>query len=275
MSHASEIVSTQPSSELLEFADAFQLISLSIGEEKQYRLLTDFVNAEEIARQLAHQAKIQADMDVRTQGTYFISSFSWYLAEVMSLLDLNSLSLEKTWASLAIKTDLVSAVHDGIPYHYVRYRWQLPELPIIYEQQDALVVGQRFITYLTPFIDEVRQQTGMAKGALWRLVTDAITASYLSTGKKLAKVREAMERASAIINETGGPLANRKWHFKEYSVDEDASPNGQRLSDWFRVRGGCCRYYTVSGGEYCSTCIHLPEHEREERLEKFLSNLLA
>lgn len=271
MSSVSEMISTQ-SSELLEFTDAFQLIGLSIGEEKQYRLLTEFVNPDEIARQLAHQTKIQINMDVRTQGTYFISSLSGYLADVISLLDLNYLDLENTWERLAIKENLMSTVHEGVTYQYVLYGWQLPELSKVQKQQDAHRVGQRFLSYLTPFIEEVRQQTGMAKGALWRLVTDAITASYLSTGKKLDKVSVAMERASTIINEAGGLLANRKWHFKEYSVDENMSPNGRRLNDWFRVRGGCCRYYTLSGGEYCSTCIHVPENEREVRLKRHLTN---
>ncbi|WP_421853223.1 (2Fe-2S)-binding protein [Marinomonas sp.] len=261
--------------DLLESTEAFKLIGLSIGQEQQFRPLKEFSSPNEIFRQLSHQTNVQPNMDVRTQGTYLISSLSWSLAEIVSWLDLNLLNLENIWGILTIKENLMSVVDKGRTYQYASYGWQLPELTFVLNQQDANSVGQNFIICLTPFVNEIRQQTGMAKGALWRLVTDALAASYLNSGKKLGLVRNAMDRAFAIINETGGVLANPKWHFKEYSVDAASSPTGLYLNDWFRVRGGCCRYYTLSGGEYCSTCIHLAEGEREERLKKHISHSTA
>jgi len=171
---------------------------------------------------------------------------------------------------LGVRDDWVREIEDGEEYHFVRYHSWLPELRPSSTEPTPERVGQFLVDRLTPVVDEVRHQSRLGKAALWRLLTDALAASYLNTGKRLGKTAQAMARATAIIEATGKPLANPLWHFKEYSIDATASPTGRAIRDWFRVRGGCCRYDTLPDSDYCGTCVHLDEFERRTRFERHL-----
>ena len=81
-----------------------------------------------------------------------------------------------------------------------------------------------------------------------------------------------MGRVRAVVEAAGKPLANKQWQFNYYSVAAEDSPTQKPLGNWFRARGGCCRYYTLEGKDYCTSCVHVSEDERRERLTRYLCN---
>lgn len=254
------------------FTEELDLIALSVGEASlRFRPVSRLADANEVARQLADQQGCHADMDARTQGAYLMNRLSWDICAVIGWLDLNRLSVEDFLSDrVGVVDTRETEVEVGEVFHYVRYRWWLPELNPVSAPPTPDVLGRYLVDRLEPFVEEIRRQTRLGKAALWRLLADALAASYLNTGKRLGLTGQAMARAAAIIEAVGKPLANDQWHFKEYCVDAGASPTGQALGDWFRVRGGCCRYYTLPDSDYCGTCVHLDEPEREARFQRYL-----
>ncbi len=81
-----------------------------------------------------------------------------------------------------------------------------------------------------------------------------------------------MQAAQAILQAPGSPLHNKQTGFVEIVVRDVAKPEQVVACEWFRARGGCCRYYTTEAaeGEYCTTCVLRPAESRDERLHTYL-----
>jgi hypothetical protein len=254
------------------FHDSLALINLSIAKkDDSFFDLKKLAEPSEIRRQLANQLIIEPGCDIRTQAAYLINRLSWDLVCIIGFLDLNRLSLDSVWEQdIGVADVWESYIHEGNELKYTVYKWQLDELHARPKQSNATVIGQQLIELMMPFIDAVYHETRLSKGAQWRLVTDSISAVYLYAGKEFNDVKGAMARAINIIDSIGKPLTNKQWHFKEFHVSADASPTLKAISEWFRIRGGCCRYYTTPGGEYCSTCVHLDDAEQQKRFENYL-----
>ena len=63
---------------------------------------------------------------------------------------------------------------------------------------------------------------------------------------------------------------------KPFVVRDETDPGQVLGCEWFRARGGCCRYYTTgrSEGEYCSTCVLRPAESRDKRLHDYVRGKL-
>jgi hypothetical protein len=103
----------------------------------------------------------------------------------------------------------------------------------------------------------------LSQRALWRLVTDGISAGFLQHGKRSGRVDLARDEASAILSDADSPLRNPRWQFIEIAVDGHPP-------EWFRLRGGCCRFYRTAGGELCTTCVLRSQADQTERLREVL-----
>jgi hypothetical protein len=47
-------------------------------------------------------------------------------------------------------------------------------------------------------------------------------------------------------------------------------------SDWFLVRGGCCRYFTTAGAtrdDYCTSCVMRQRDDQIARYTDYLASL--
>lgn len=108
--------------------------------------------------------------------------------------------------------------------------------------------------------------TGLGAAAQWRQIGDGVCGAILAQGKALGRMGEAVALANAIIADRTTRLG-----CKQAELVEIAVPNRIGATEWFLLRGGCCRYYTSDGGEYCSTCIHRSRDDRIARLEAFLA----
>lgn len=130
-----------------------------------------------------------------------------------------------------------------------------------------------------PLVERLHARSRLSRGALWRLVGDGLTASMLEWGKGQGKASGEAERAMAlargIVGRRGRPLHSRQTGFVLVTLPEGAPPETALAADWFRARGGCCRYYTTPGGEYCTTCVLRPPQSRDARLRNHLAERLA
>lgn len=135
---------------------------------------------------------------------------------------------------------------------------------------DALRVA--FEATHAPLVGALARRTGLGKAALWRLVTDSLAAVLLETAQDAREPERGMELARATLKVRTSPLFNRQWgFFKVEARRSDGSSDGRPVGEWFRARGGCCRYYTTEGGEYCSTCVLRDPQSRDERLRRWLA----
>ena len=64
-----------------------------------------------------------------------------------------------------------------------------------------------------------------------------------------------MEIGRSLVGQRGSRLFSRQTGYVRVTAPENPAPGEPYLSEWFRMRGGCCRYYTLDGNDYCSTCV--------------------
>jgi len=120
--------------------------------------------------------------------------------------------------------------------------------------------------HVRPLVEKLADRTGLSRNALWRLVGDAIAGRFLDAGRRFGCLEDAKAAAMTILKWRGSPLNNRQLHFFDLTLRDNED---HELMSWtFRARGGCCRHYTVEGGELCETCVlKKPEERNLELLE--------
>ncbi|SEF53222.1 Ferric iron reductase protein FhuF, involved in iron transport [Bosea lathyri] len=126
--------------------------------------------------------------------------------------------------------------------------------------------------HFEPLIEQLHARTKLSRNAFWRLVADALAGWFIEAGRRLGCLEAAKASAMAVLKRPGSPLNNRQLHYFDLSVCDRA---GQPFSHTFRGRGGCCRFYTVEGGEYCSTCVLKDPRQRDDDLRQAMRRHLG
>lgn len=116
-------------------------------------------------------------------------------------------------------------------------------------------------------IAALARQTGLGAVAQWRLVSDGVAGALVHQGRAMGCVDRAVDLARAVVGEAATRLQSRK-----VEIVQVHHPRRPDIADWFRLRGGCCRYYTASGeaGVYCTTCVHRNRDDQIARLADYL-----
>lgn len=147
------------------------------------------------------------------------------------------------------------------------------------EGADADAVAEAFQDLFealhAPLVERLHARSRLSRGALWRLVGDGLTASMLGGGKARGEAERAMALARGVVGRRGRPLHSKQTGFVQITLPEGSPPETAEAAEWFRARGGCCRYYTTEGGEYCTTCVLRSPESRDARLRDYLARRLA
>lgn len=137
-------------------------------------------------------------------------------------------------------------------------------------------IAQAFCTavegHFAPLIEQLHARTQLSRNAFWRLVADALAGWFIEAGRRLGCVEAAKASAMAVLKRPGSKLNNRQLHYFDLSVPDRT---GKPFSYTFRGRGGCCRFYTVDGGEYCSTCVLKEPRQRDDDLRQAMRRHLG
>ena len=217
-----------------------------------HRLLA--VPQEEVRRWLDQTAAPYPGMDDRAAAAFLGGNLAWELGLVLAGMRMGGFGVPALGAD-AFAARLVRQDGDGIGYARISVHIlddSMPHLPL-----DTQGVNTLLVAVLAPMVERLHILTRLGRSALWRLVADNIAAAWLSVGNSIGDPERAITDADAIIHQPGSPLSNKQLHF--IRVEARDPQNGQKLlaCEWFRARGGCCRYYTVdeARGQLCSTCV--------------------
>lgn len=145
-------------------------------------------------------------------------------------------------------------------------RYRIPEDAAL-QASDALDIARRLEAVLAPLVVRLKAETRLAPAAQWRCAADSFASAFLYTGRYLGAETRMRDEAAAIINHPCLAMANPQTGYRDVSIQ---CADGRAVTQAFLKRGGCCRYYTADGGEYCTTCVLRPEDEQVARLEKYM-----
>lgn len=241
--------------------------------------LADLVQSTDwIEEELHHQSSAAPDqeMDRKTRATLLLCRISGPL--LAALVQLDGLAADCTDLQAHhcyLQPDWMAGAGDKAHLYFRRYYCAINPPQALSEPVPADVLGEHIETLMQPLVEILSQQSGLGQKALWRLVTDGVAAYYLISQDEDAAQQRAMTRAEAVLNRPGSPLNNRQWHYWQFRLPAEESPTGEPVSRYVRIRGGCCRYYTLEGHDYCGTCVLLKKQDREARFINAAKKQLA
>jgi hypothetical protein len=202
---------------------------------------------------------IAADgMDKKAAAAYMIGGMAWSACIWMAAFALTG-NKPITRAAFEQERYWWGTPEEG--HEYVRY-------PISIEVGDGEADLRETIERIfAPIVAATMLASGLSAGALWRLVADNVANGFLWAGRPLGKLEQAMDMANAILADEGR-LNNGKTGFVRVTAGG--------ASDWFLVRGGCCRYFTTAGvtrDDYCTSCVMRSREDQIARYTDYLASL--
>lgn len=204
-------------------------------------------------------ASIAEGVDARTAAAYLISIFVWRFDEILATLYLGGAALPH------LKADDIQVgmfVGGNGESRDIQFRFHVP--PVAGGNGlDQKTFERTLVDIHRPLVVALHQRTGLSQGALWRLVADGISGGFLAYGKRTDRTEQAMETARNILGTP--PFRNAQWTF----IKAEAP---QARSEWFRLRGGCCRLYLTAGADYCTTCVLRRREDQIARLQRFIAD---
>ena len=134
-------------------------------------------------------------------------------------------------------------------------------------------LAQAMVTVHQDVIAALLRSTGLAQAAQWRLVGDGLSGALLQQGKALGQLPQAIALGRAILGDKATKLHSRQTDFVEIILPGETPTAPPRARDWFRLRGGCCRYYTSDAADYCSTCVLRNRDDQIGRLVAYVAEI--
>jgi len=125
-------------------------------------------------------------------------------------------------------------------------------------------------THLGSTIQRLHERLGCSPRGLWLFVADRCvgTLSWLMQEQDhTATLCQIEAEVDALIRTPGSPLAN-----KRVGLFELAYQDRRRV---YLDRATCCYWYRSEGGDYCTTCPHRTEEDRNARLLHYLAEKVA
>lgn len=256
-----------------------------IGEyEEPFFLAVDLIqNKDSILEQsLVRQARKHPTMDSRTQASYFIGEYSWYVPAVAI-------------AAYLTENRVPEFVPENIALRYRRYIWHhgehsgeaeridvrflsgrfacLPDDPCA-DHPDAMLVADKVAlrdclrsqleSHFSSLIKSIRSISKLGENAQWRLVADSCASQFLGVGAMMNDDEHAQAEGLTFIRADGSPMKNPQTSYLTLTYQDQC--------ETFLARGGCCRYYTLPDAEYCTSCVLRKPEEREQRFLAYMQS---
>ncbi len=217
---------------------------------------------------LAFEQSRYARTDPKTAGAFLMNDYAYiFAATTVPLFVGFGLVPELAPASVTLSLYTKKQLHDGKIYPSRRAHMGFDEAGIRHGRLDDPADGDFFRIGIEKHfhlvVDRVHAKTKLSRAALWRLVGDAIAQRFLDAGLRFDAVEAANAAAMRILKTPASPLANRELHYFNLTQYDRY---GKAVVETFRQRGGCCRFYLVEGGTYCSTCVLKSPRNRDEEL---------
>lgn len=133
----------------------------------------------------------------------------------------------------------------------------------------AAALGAALHPLFAALVAALAGATRLSSGSLWRLVTDAVASTLLEAGRAAGQSEAGMALAHEALAAADRPLRNPQCGFFELRAADRA---GRPCREWHLRRGGCCRFYTVEGGETCTSCVLRDQASREARLRDWVAS---
>ncbi|MGV3491347.1 MAG: (2Fe-2S)-binding protein [Devosia sp.] len=252
-------------------------LRLSLGRpDDGWATFADLAQDETVLRNaLAKQGISTTGLDEKAQAAYLIQGLGYHLTSLMYALrtaGIDASGLAATDIGLQFEFyHWEEDEHSGDDY---RMLFRIDPAPLKPRTDDAIEPMRVTVAaILEPIILSLFATTKLPKPALWRQAADGVVSGFLYTGRPLGCEPQAVAEGEVFLRTPGSPLTNKQSGFLTLTVTDDAT--GRTLTETFRQRGGCCRYYTCDDGEYCSTCVLRPTEERDEKLRNYMLERMA
>ena len=238
-----------------------------------------FASDAAIEEYLRYEGSFHADMDRKTCAAAMMADYGYiFSTAVVPLFVGFGIVPDLSPRQFALHFHVTPIEHDGHVHEARRahVRFLSPDIQTVRGtdpscpgetgnlDDDALcdLFRQSVEGHFHPLVGQLHARTNLARNALWRLVADAVAATFLDAGRRFGRIEEAKAAAMAILKQPGSPLCNRQLHYFDLTLsNEDCG----EISHTFRARGGCCRHYTVDDGAVCPTCVlNTPERRDAE-----------
>ena len=223
----------------------------------------------------------QADTtDIKTQAALLLGRFTSHVAKPLAALYLmQGIVPDLDAATLSIRVQHCPLPSSGQAKNAAQFVLRLPAGAGLEgdpsaggdadAQRDRL---RRLLTdILGRMVERLRHESGLSRGALWRVAGDSLAYLFLNLGRRIGAERRAMDEAMLLLKAQECPMNNRKLGYVLITPPDGVAGPAQ----WFITRGGCCRYYECVGGEVCIVCVLRPPAERDAMLRDILAGRQA
>ncbi|GLK76099.1 siderophore biosynthesis protein [Methylopila jiangsuensis] len=245
-----------------------------------------------MARLLESQRAYSPELDAKGQSAYLISAYAHALATpaaeaiagfgLMPDIETERLGYRlEAYASRYLDRDIrLERLHlrvSGAHFATDDPRWDGHPHALLLPDREALADHARAALerHMAPLILRLNAYSRLPVAALWRLVGDALAYALLEAGRRLGREDQAVADALAVLKQPGSPLANKEMRFVEIALVDGGTPGRELARQRFRARGGCCRYYTVGGGELCGTCVLRKPKDLHDKLGELMRGELG
>lgn len=223
--------------------------------------LQQAISTDWLEQMLQKQKQGRANLDRRGEAAFLIGRFSFVVAVILAGCQIQAGLLPR------LRADQLAVVPEGD-----RFVVQLSNQDII-EWQDQTSVRSMIIELLQPIVTQLAQRTQLAPAKQWSLISDSLAMAWQFVAEPLGVDAQARVDILTLLNGEKSVLKNRRTGFETYSLGEsniDGCPAIQPvIHRVIRTRAGCCRKFT-DDGQYCSTCVYVPEQERKQLITKML-----
>ncbi|RFC64190.1 (2Fe-2S)-binding protein [Fulvimarina endophytica] len=238
-----------------------------------------FEDEDAITAWLAFRARSYPGTDLKAAAAFVLADYAYLLTMVTAPLfvgfglvpDLIPGNVHLRYAGLGGESGERGVESDANPGAELRFASEAafaePAVPVV---SPSLCDHYRRAVeaHVAPLVETLSGRSRLARSAFWRLVADAVAFAFLDAGERVGRIDYATECALAVVKQAGSPLSNRQTGFVDLLPEGEAG--AMACPRRFRVRGGCCRYYTVTGGSYCAPCVLKRPADRDRDLRSLI-----